>query len=234
MPDPIASLIANLQDVERLLEIHEEATGAKPGRRFDVEVLNKSGIVLTVACWEAFVEDCATEAFNFVLAKSPDATKVPAGVRKLVAKALKGDSHELSIWQLAGEGWRTQLSKHREATIKKYVSPLNTPRHGNVDSLFADLLDLSEVSGAWKWHRMSAQSARTRLSDIITLRGEIAHRVNADAAVHKKEVEDAVTFIGRIANLTSNAVRVHVNSVVGAYPWPAQPEPGKPGRPRKI
>jgi hypothetical protein len=195
MADSIERLADNLGDVTRLLEIHEQATGAARGRRFGVEVLNKSGVVLAVACWEAYVEDCATDAFEFVLAAASEPAKLPESVRKLVAKAVRTDLNELSPWKLAGEGWKQQLATYRDATLQKYVSPLNTPRHGNVDALFSDLLGLTEVSSAWTWHRMSVKSARERLSAIITMRGAIAHRVSPEHAVHKKDVEDAVSFI---------------------------------------
>ena len=81
---------------------------------------------------------------------------------------------------------------------------------------------------------MSVKSARDRLTAIITMRGAIAHRVSPDHPVHKKNVEDAVAFIQTIANLTSNRVRLYVHGITGAYLWPVRPEPGKPGRTKKV
>lgn len=234
MADSIQRLADNLEDVTSLLDIHEQKTGGAPGRRFGVEALNKSGIVLAVACWEAYVEDCATEAFEFVLALASEPSKLPESVRKLVAKAIKSDQNELSPWKMAGTGWQQLLADHRDATVKKYVSPLNTPKFGNVDGLFLDLLGLADVSAAWSWHRMPVKTARERLASIITMRGAIAHRVSPDHAVHKKDVEDAVAFIQTIANLTSNRVRLHVHGLTGSYLWPIRPEPGKPGRAKKA
>src|SRR6266404_6762364 len=52
----------NCADVDRLLEIHADLAGPAPGRKFGVEVLNKSAVVLICAFWEAFVEVIVAEA----------------------------------------------------------------------------------------------------------------------------------------------------------------------------
>ena len=39
------------KDVERLMEIHKNLGGAKKGRRYKLEVLNKSAVVLITAIW---------------------------------------------------------------------------------------------------------------------------------------------------------------------------------------
>jgi len=233
MPDPINRLADNLADVARLMEIHAETTGTDRGRRTGVEVLNKSGIVLAVACWEAFAEDCATDAFDFVVANVNDPSVLPTRARQLVAKAVREDKNDLAPWNLAGIGWKDQMKKHRDSVLRRYVSPLNTPRAEQVDALFSDLIDLPKVSDSWTWHRSKADRSRQELSDIITMRGSIAHRVAPDKPVQKVAVERAVEFIGYVANLTSNRVRDHVHGIVGKHPWVARPTPGRPGRPLK-
>jgi hypothetical protein len=52
----------NCEDVERLLTIHQDLAGNTPGRKYGVEVLNKSAIVLICAYWEAYNEDILHEA----------------------------------------------------------------------------------------------------------------------------------------------------------------------------
>ena len=52
---------ANVADVDRLLALHSTAGGAGQGRRYGLEVLNKSAIVLVTAYWEAYCEDIAAE-----------------------------------------------------------------------------------------------------------------------------------------------------------------------------
>jgi hypothetical protein len=56
------SLDANLKEIERLLALHTMVGGKTKGRRYGLEVLNKSAIVLITAYWEAYCEDIAAEA----------------------------------------------------------------------------------------------------------------------------------------------------------------------------
>lgn len=67
LPNHFVRLMANLQDVRQLLAAHEQIAGAGRGRKRDVEVLNKSAIVLLVACWEVYVEDVVESALTVLM-----------------------------------------------------------------------------------------------------------------------------------------------------------------------
>jgi hypothetical protein len=101
---------ANCADIDRLINIHSRLTGPGPGRRYDVEVLNKAGIVLITSFWEAYCEDLAAEALEHLVDHSETAAKLPIELQKAVAKSLKTDAHELAVWKLADDGWRDVLS----------------------------------------------------------------------------------------------------------------------------
>lgn len=49
-------------------------------------ILNKSGIVLAVSCWEAFVEDLASHAFNWLLEHAKAPTVFPRKVLTLASR----------------------------------------------------------------------------------------------------------------------------------------------------
>ncbi len=230
MTDPIAALNENMGDVRRLLEIHEGEAGSTRGRKFDVEVLNKSGVVLALACWEAYVEDCALAAFDFILANAGNGKAIAEPVRRFVARQVRDDKNDLAPWSLADAGWKSVMQAYRASVVKKYVSPLNTPSASNVDALFFELIGLADVSSSWTRHKLTAASARARLQDLISLRGDIAHRTKTIRAVLKKDVSDAADLVGTLASITSNKTRQHVFDLAGSYPWEAQPEPPKPGR----
>ena len=59
-PPHINSLKTNFQEIDRIIEIHGEISGSGPGYKHNVQVLNKSAIVLLLACWEAYIEDLMT------------------------------------------------------------------------------------------------------------------------------------------------------------------------------
>src|ERR1700733_15052449 len=96
----------NASDIERLLEIHEDIGGDAQGRRYRLEVLNKSAIVLITAFWEAYCEDLAAEAVKHLVDNCEKADKLPLDLRKRIAKELKDDRHELAVWTLAGDAWK--------------------------------------------------------------------------------------------------------------------------------
>jgi hypothetical protein len=84
----------NMSAVERLLQIHVKLGGERPGRRWGSEGLNKSAVVLLVACWEAYLEDLCFCAFESNLASEP-----------------------------VGDGWKKVLTEHRNKTIKQFHNP---------------------------------------------------------------------------------------------------------------
>jgi hypothetical protein len=229
MTNPFADLNENMGDVERLLEIHQDQAGPKPGRKYEVEPLNKSGVVLVHACWEAFVEDCASAAFDGLMATFTLPADAPEHLRRSIAERLKADKNQLSPWRLAGDGWRKELAALRDRRIRE----LNTPSAKNVDTLYKDLLGITSISSHWRWHRKSAPELSHQLDEFIRMRGGIAHRSAASRNVHKSDVLTFADMVRRIAGITSNRVRAHLHGVTGTYPWGLAPEPLRPGRPPK-
>ncbi|MGH8430221.1 MAG: HEPN domain-containing protein, partial [Solimonas sp.] len=70
----------NVDEVDRLRRIHSLITTEGPGRKYNVEVLHKSGIVLLVACWEAFIEDCVAGALEHMIISCSKPSAMPKDV----------------------------------------------------------------------------------------------------------------------------------------------------------
>jgi hypothetical protein len=213
------TLLANLKEVERLLEIHTKIAGSTVGAKHKVEVLNKSGIVLLVACWEAFIEDLAEVSFRLQLRRAKRPEIFPSKVLALASKKLREDKDERRVWDLAGDGWKTVLRDHQDQVLKRYIGNFNTPKPKQIDELFSSLIAVPKVSKKWSWHRCTPAKARARLDKLVTLRGAIAHRVSAPRSVRKSDVEYAASFIGRLAVATHNAVNTSLSTRLGHPPW---------------
>lgn len=213
------TLLSNLAEVRRLMEIHATIAGPSVGAKHKVEVLNKSSIVLLVACWEAFVEDLAEVSFRLQLrrAKSPDV--FPSKVLTLASKKLREDNDERRVWNLAGDGWKTVLRDYQEQVLKRYIGNFNTPKPKQIDDLFASLIGVSKVSKKWSWHKCKPAKARARLNKLVMLRGAIAHRVSAPRSVLKRDVKRAASFVERLAVATHNAVNTSLRVRAGYSPW---------------
>lgn len=205
---------ANKADVDRLLEIHKDIAGDDAGRKYGVEVLNKSGIVLVCAFWEGYIEDVCNEAVKHLVTHVFDHTKLPKEPKKLLATALKEEKNELAVWGLAGDGWKALLQA-KVQTLTDGVAGLNTPKHEKVQELFNKAVGLKDVTDAWKWQKMSTTSACAKLDAFVSLRGAIAHRGKLTESVKKKDATDFLAFVELLIDKTDAALGGHLLSVTG-------------------
>ena len=220
MPSPIRNLVESMKDVKRLLKIHSDVGGTDQGRRYGIEVLNKSGVIFVAAAWEAFVEDIATQAIDHILTETADYSSIPLPIKKAAAKGLEEDKNELKVWDLAGDGWKTVVINYRDKVIADEISTFNTPKPHNVDILFKKLLAIEKISSNWNWPGMATTSASAKLKKFIETRGAIAHRGNLTQSVTKAFGSGHSDFIKRLSVKTSNVVRKQVHTQVGSFPWP--------------
>lgn len=209
----------NSADVERLLAIHGDITGSSRGRRYGVEVLNKAAVVLITAFWEAYCEDIAAEGLRSIVENAPSSATLPKDLQKAVAAELKKEDHDLAIWALAGDGWRQVLRDRLERMTEERNKRLNTPKAVQIDELFLKTLGIPKISSAWNWPNMTAETARQKLDDYVTLRGAIAHRGTSDAGVHKAKVEDYYEFVKKLVGKTGGRVNKYVNEATGKRLW---------------
>ena len=153
-------------------------------------------------------------------ATSPDS--FPRKVLTLASRELREADDARRVWELADTGWRRVLERHRVDILKRYTGKLNTPRARQVDELFADLLGLALVSGSWHSEGVTNAKLKQSLEDLVTLRGEIAHRVQASRAVLKRDVSNASKLVERLAVCSSNTVRTFLMTRASQCPdpWP--------------
>lgn len=218
MVPPFDTFADNAQHVLALLTLHEEKNADEKTQNTH-EILTKSCVVLLVACWEAFVEDCAERAVDFLVANAESPEKLPKELLKCISSELKSDKNDLKIWELAGDGWKITAKEHYKKMLNKHLSPFNTPRAGNIDALYKSVLGLDDLSSCWHWEEMSNKNAKDKLSDAITLRGAIAHRVQTSEKVTHELADGYAIHLIYLSVKTSNAVRNHIHHITGQYPW---------------
>jgi len=209
----------NVQDVERLLEIHADVGGDAQGRRFGLEVLNKSAIVLITAIWEAYCEDIAAEALGHLVANVASGSQLPKELKKKIAADIKADQNDLAMWDLADAGWQTRAKGRLASLMVERNRRLNTPKSDQIDELFAAAIGLTSVSSSWRWKKMSVAQARAKLDDFVELRGAIAHRGAAAASVKKVQVTNYLKHVKRLVGKTGGRVNTHVQNATGKALW---------------
>jgi hypothetical protein len=217
---PHFRLSDNLSEVGRLIEIHEQLVGSTPGHKYKVEVLNKSAVVLIAACWESFIEDLASSAFDHSYKKAQSHADISAKVLGRIGKKLLESKSDLAPWQLAGEGWKTVMAKHKGDVVGEYLSKLNSPSPKHVADLFESLIGIRDICSSWHWPGMKQDQAANKLTELCKLRGDIAHRVAASKKVYKKMVLDYRDFISHLSVVTSNHVRDYLRQQSRIQPWP--------------
>lgn len=205
----------NRKDILQLYRIHRIIGGEDRGRRLGLEVLNRSATVLITACWEAFIEDLATEAYDFLLKHSTDYNQIPSRVRVEASKSLKQSNDEREVWQLAGNGWKDVLVAHRDKVIKKYIGNLNTPKCDQIQALFSNLLGIDDITRSWYWQKNSVDNSKAKLDRYVSVRGAIAHRTRFEDALTLAWVESYLHFIEVLSKKTEKAVDAHLKQLVG-------------------
>jgi len=214
------SFDANVEDIRRLLELHFQAGGSAQGRRYGLEVLNKSAIVLITSYWEAYCEDIAAEGLAHVVDHAPDAAALPQELKMQIAKELEDDPNDLAVWDLADSGWRAHLRKRLSSLQQERNRRLNTPKSANIDELFLKALGIRAMSDSWKWAtKMTVARARAKLDKFVALRGAIAHRGADSKSVKKAQVIDYFDFVRKIASKTGVRVSIHVKQITGKPLW---------------
>lgn len=209
----------NARDIDRLLEIHTTLGGESAGRRHQLEVLNKSALVLLTAIWEAYCEDVAAEALEHLIRHAGSPETLPKEIRQLVARDLKSEPHELAVWQLSGDGWKKVLQERLGKLREQRNRQFNAPKSAGVDELFLKAIGLAKISDSWNWQGMSVHSACGKLDDLVDRRGAIAHRGSGAASCYKEEVESYFAHVKRLVGKTGGRVNAFVKKASGTGLW---------------
>lgn len=210
-PRHVERFSANLADVRSLMLAHEHIAGVGRGRKRDVEVLNKSAIIFLVACWEVYVEDVVESALTYLMDAAPDHTVFPDNLLVRVGNKSQG----ANAWKLAGDGWRDVLKDNLQEALATTIGGLNTPKSSNLNDLYKKAIGMEKLSKNWSWHGVSSAKAAEKLDSLITLRGDIAHRVKLSSPVRKSHVSDGARLVLRLAVITHNAVGQYMEDRVG-------------------
>jgi hypothetical protein len=214
-----ANFQENKKDVDQLWAIHQEYAGGGAGRKYGVEVINKAVIVFITACWESYIEDLAREAFAILLSSAPTPTALPAKIRDAVTRPIFDQKDSRKVWDLADAGWKTLMQAHGKDVLEKWIGSFNTPKTTQIDNLFLELFGMARLSLCWKWKKMPADRAASRLDDYVTMRGNIAHRTEHDAAVVKDQGVAYLNHVTLLIDHTEKATFAHLQTIIGRDPW---------------
>nr|WP_281372416.1 HEPN domain-containing protein [Novosphingobium hassiacum] len=199
-----------LADADRLIEFHAHIGGAGPGRRHNMDVLNRSSLLLSVSAWEWFCEDLIRRNGASLAKRFKRADDLPVGVRdpmlewyynKTGMKSLNKTSKE-ALWSLAGHGWR---EIYREYVASK-TAALNTPNSDNLKKIFRSTLDIDDITLSWRYQRWGPEIYVGKLEDMLKLRHRIAHGDIGDEVVGKGAAVAAVALVRNLGRRSVESV----------------------------
>ena len=146
-----------LGTVDQLVDIHRKVQQGR-GRRHRQDAIHRSGVVLTVAAWQAYIEKVLGEG----LARLESVVIEPAN-------------------EIAPPPWAVIGIQFQIATVKKSVAKFNTPNAENVKRLFEETFDFDPWP-YWTWRlarrNWDGETVRMRTNDWLKIRHSIAHGVD--------------------------------------------------------
>lgn len=211
-------LSRKLKDVDTLAEIHTAISGGGVGRpKQDLEVLNRSMLILAVGMWEAYFEDVVREASEFMVkaAKKPD--DLPESLRRKVAcqmrEAIKDDGQLLRIYEISGVGYKRKCTEWIGSTLDQF----HTPDCDEVERVLLDVLGMRVKLKKLTWKGM--KSGGDRLKKVLARRHEIAHKGVGKGAQWKMTVTNDRTFLESLAGKLDKMIATDVEKRCGKKPW---------------
>jgi RiboL-PSP-HEPN len=201
---------------KRLLTIHETLGGGGPGRRRDLEILNKSAIVMTCAFWEAFVEDLATDVLEHLAEHATSARDLSADLRISILNELRREKNELAMWEIADGEWRNILRRRARKITEAEDRGFSSPRSRKIDEFLQNTSGITKLFNSWRWPGTSAPSARSRLDKFVDLRNKIAHRGGPpEESVLKRHAHNGLNLINRLADISPATVDGQLAATTG-------------------
>ena len=215
------ALRINLKDIERLLTFYSNVRIVSQ-KAETLAVLNKSAVVLITAAWEAYCEDVAEEAVQHIARYGRSYKDVPLPLQKRVARELKEERHELAVWRLSGDGWRSVLSDRIEAQRRRGRWGVQSPMAARIIQFFAEEAGLVDVEAAWQWEGVDYETAITQLDSFVALRHLVAHGASSPA-VSKTAVKTYRRLVIRLADKTDAHFEASVVDATDTSLWARGP-----------
>jgi hypothetical protein len=221
VPPHVRSLALTLVDLDALgpAHVHHLAKKHKSDHFNDEEtVFLKSGITLLTSAWEAYIEDLALGALTYLIRECKRPDDLPIDLKKHVARELKKDSHELSVWFVAGDNWREYCIK-RFDHLAPQINKLNTPNSLNTKKLFDEVLGIKDITNCWTWEEWDPESVQKLIDSLVEIRCAVSHGRKPSRDLNFMLLRYFTLVVNQCAFLMNNFICDHLDSITGTKPW---------------
>ena len=172
----------------------------------NLTVFNRAAIQLCVTALETFLEDSIKRSALQLIERSNDPLNTPGflGLAHSWLSAPDRRPKDLAAW--TGDGWKRLL----KARLKKQLDELHSPHPTAIANLSKTYLGL-DLTQNWHWARATSKRVSERLTELIALRGSVAHRSpnlrDRQSPVTEAQVAGAILLVENIVLCTMRALR---------------------------
>lgn len=204
-----------LPDVDALLESHQKLSPTGKGRRF-LGHITRAGVQTLCASWELYIEELVVEFAKVIALRALTPNELPPNLRIKIARAVRNDKNELAPLRLVEPGWRWVYWNE----VERLCSLLNSPKYGNLETLFHKCIDANDIDQNWSHDRRE-------LNSFVNLRGEIAHKGADTPYVSVARLKEMRVMIADLVAQTDKTICEHLRIITancthidaGKLPW---------------
>lgn len=175
----------NLDTVNRLQKTYDQVRiGRNSKGKAAFDHITRSAIIFLASAFEVYIEDVAQEGCTQHIALAGEAKRLPHDVKDTISKHVRNEKNGMPPIELCDQGWKEVY----KTLVRKEVERFNTPKKRQIIELFQSKIGIREDD-------ISSIPGIDKLDEVITFRGEIAHRVKASQYVTIDKVREDVEII---------------------------------------
>ncbi|MFT8806201.1 MAG: HEPN domain-containing protein [Acetobacter aceti] len=152
MSQSLCDFSNQVKTVDQLINIHRNLRSGR-GRRYEQDALYKAGVVMIVACWQAYIENITQEALNII-------------------------ERSINNPQALPPTWAVQIFNSKKSEIRNAIKKFNTPDDVRVRDLLSNSFDFNPWLN-WAWRsgprQWTEKQTRSRTNQWLQVRHSVAH-----------------------------------------------------------
>lgn len=203
-----STFLKNYKQVNKLKKAYEEELHKNPKRgKRDLDHYTRAAIMFLCSSFEVYFEDVLEESCKILANSYAHVDDLPKQVKKTISKHVRDSNNELEPCIFANN-WKAYYLE----LVSDGIKGLNTPKMHNIEKYVSKYLGMNNLFDTTTYPFAS-------IDDIITERGEIAHRLYGKTYI--KEVvliEDCDTIRDAVKEIDMTLYQ-ELPKIIHKKPW---------------
>lgn len=198
----------NLEQIDRLEETYDNELSRNSGRgKKKLDHITRSGVVFLCSSFELYFEMVLKESCVILARASATPNDLPKQVKKTISKHVKESNHDLSPVIFASD-WKKYYIDMVDYDIEK----LNTPKIPKIQGLISKYIGLNDIIDKTTYPFIG-------IDDIVSERGEIAHKLYGKSYVKKAKLLEYQDTIKDAVKELDKILYQELPKIIGKKPW---------------